>query len=49
MLLNHPETKLVGANTLAYFGPTKKGGFVRLTPGVNIMKLFSFIADDEAK
>jgi len=49
ILLNPPETKLVGANTPAYFGPTKKGGFERLTPGVNVMKLFSFVADDETK
>ncbi len=28
---------------------TKKKSFIRLTPGVNVLKLFSFIADDEAK
>jgi hypothetical protein len=26
----------------------KKKSFITLTPGVNVIKLFSFIADDEA-
>jgi hypothetical protein len=39
-------------NTLAYLtslSSTKKKVFVTLTPGVNVIKLFFFIADDEAK
>jgi hypothetical protein len=28
---------------------TNKKSFITLTPGVNIIKLFSFVADDEAK
>jgi len=46
-LKNLPET-----NTLAYFcgsisDETKK--IIILTTGVNVMKLFSIVADDEAK
>jgi len=39
-------------NALAYLATasvTKEKGFIRLTPGVNVIKLFYFIADDEAK
>jgi hypothetical protein len=42
---------LPGINTLAYLASSsvmKKKGFITLTPGVNVMKLFSFAADDEA-
>ncbi len=39
-------------NTLSYFASasvTKKKGFFSLTTGVNVINLFYFIADDEAK
>ena len=38
-------------NTLAYFASlldTKTKRLMTLTPGVNVIKLFSFVADDEA-
>jgi hypothetical protein len=40
-----------GTNTLAYFvlpSATKSKSFMRLTPDVNVIKLFSFVTDDEA-
>ena len=44
-----PDWKVIAStNALAYSSMTKKS-FVRVTPGVNVIKLVSFIADDEAK
>ncbi len=43
---------LQGANALTnkvLSSATKKKGFVRLRPGVNVIKRSSFVADDEAK
>ncbi len=39
-------------NTLAYWASStvmKEKSFITLTPGINVIKLFSFVADDEAK
>ncbi len=39
-------------NTLAYLARAsvmEKKGFMTSTPGVNVIKRFSFVADDEAK
>ena len=39
-------------NALAYLASlsaTKKNVFTKLAPGVNVIKLFSFVADDKAK
>jgi hypothetical protein len=47
-----PLERLVRENTLAYSDPspmTKKKVVMILTPGINVITLFSFIADDEAK
>ncbi len=47
-----PVKNFEGANTLAYFGgasAAKKVSFVPLTPGDNVIKLFSFITDDETQ
>jgi hypothetical protein len=41
---------LPGTNTLAYCDTTwagKKARFILLGPGVNVIKLFSFVADDK--
>jgi hypothetical protein len=46
-----PRKNLQGTNILAYFATpsvTKKDSLMRLTPGVNVIKLFSFVADNEA-
>ncbi len=43
---------LTGTNTMAYYKCseiTAVKSFIVMTPGVNVIKLFSFIADDEAK
>jgi hypothetical protein len=43
---------LVGPNALAYFVGTisdEEKRFTTLSPGANVIKLFSFVADDEAK
>jgi hypothetical protein len=48
LLLNYAK---IDKNTLAYFIndlTMKKISYLALTPGVNVIKLFSFIADDEA-
>jgi hypothetical protein len=37
----------LGTNTPAYFRPKKS--FMALIPVVNVIKLFSFAADDKAK
>jgi hypothetical protein len=51
--LTHSDWKgLPGRNTLAYFSSlsvAKKQVFITLTTGVNVIKRFSFAADDEAK
>ncbi len=42
---------LLGTNGLAYFAlpsVTMKKKFVTLGPGVNVIKLFSFVTDDKA-
>jgi len=42
---------LPGTNTLAYYPGelvTNEKSSIRLTPGVNVIKLFSFLTDDEA-
>jgi hypothetical protein len=42
---------LPGTNSLAYFASTpvtKKKSFVIFPPGVNVIKLFSFVTDDKA-
>jgi hypothetical protein len=42
---------IASTNTLAYLASstvTKEKSFIRLTPGVNVLKLFSFVTDDEA-
>ncbi len=43
---------LTGTNTLVYFKCsqiTAVKSFIVMTPDVNVIKLFSFVADDEAK
>ncbi len=45
------QAGLTKANTLTYFAyskVTKKKVLYHWLPGVNIIKLFSFVADDEA-
>ena len=40
-----------GTNALAYLASSsaaKEKSFIRLTPGVNVIKRFSFVDDDEA-
>jgi hypothetical protein len=38
-----------GSSLFCHSVVTKKKSFIMLTPGVNVIKPFSFIADDEAK
>ncbi len=39
-----------GTNTLAYFGSVgDEELFLRLSPGVNVIKLFFIVANDKAK
>jgi hypothetical protein len=42
---------LPGKNALAFLGSSSatKKSFMTLAPGVNVIKLFSFVAKDEAK
>ncbi len=51
-MLDETEKFLPGANTPAYLALSlamKKKGFITLTPGVNVIKLFFFVTDDKAK
>jgi hypothetical protein len=47
------EIPCQGQNALAYFAgfvsDEEKNSLIALAPGANVIKLFSFIADDEAK
>jgi hypothetical protein len=47
-----PEKNFPWRNTLAYFFPAirdePRKSIAALTPGVNVIKLFSFVTDDEA-
>jgi hypothetical protein len=49
---DRPDWKVIAyTNTLAYWASstvTKEKCFITLTPGVDVIKLFSFVADDEA-
>ncbi len=49
---NTSKKNLLGTNTLAYFIPAslpKEKDVMTSKPGVNVIKLFSYVADDEAK
>jgi hypothetical protein len=41
--MTNPQAYLIGASL------TKENSFKMSTPGVNVIKLFSIVADDEAK
>jgi hypothetical protein len=50
-MLDETGKRLPGTNTLAYLASSsamKEKSFITLTPVVNVIKLFSFVTDDEA-